>query len=382
MPNDGELTLLVDGRRLSGWQEVRLTRGAERIPGDFTLRLTEQFPGEQPFVARAGSPCQVLIGGDLVLTGYVDRYVPDVTPTSRQVSVLGRGRCQDLVDCSAYLRGEAGQVMLSTARGLIERLCKVYGIEVRALAGDGPAIPQFNIILTERAWDIIERVARYAAMLAYEGPDGNLVLARAGQDRMASGFREGINVERAIGTFSVDQRYSLYEVLLQSVELLGDISRAVDGGDAWNQRASVADVTVGADRPGTGKRFRPLILVSDQVQPGLDIAEQRALWERNRRNGRGMAVTITTDSWRDASGRLWEPNARVPVHVPSVHVSDAEWVIAEVTYQRGADGTHAELVLMPPDAFEPEPIVLAPAHWDIFNALQRSATTSEGGLAP
>jgi prophage tail gpP-like protein len=383
MSADGELTLVVDGQRLSGWQEICVSRGIERIPSDFDIQLTERYPGELAAVeVRAGSPCQVLIGGDVVVTGYIDRYAPEISPGSHAIRVTGRGKCQDLVDCSAYLRGAHNQVMKTTTRALAAQICALFGITVTARDGDGLAVPQFNVILTETCWDIIERAARHSAMLAYEGADGNLVLSRAGTDRMASGFALPGNVERAQATFSVDQRYSLYEVIWSPTDLLVDISRASGGSDALNSRVQVADITVGADQPGTGRRFRPKVLVSDQVQFGQDIAEQRALWERNRRNGRGRQLFVVADSWHDAAGRLWEPNARVALDLPKLKVSDVEWVISDVTYLRGAEGTHAELVLMPAEAFEPEPIVLQPFDAQVLNAMTPAVPANLAGEMP
>ncbi|MBC9208879.1 hypothetical protein IBL26_18680 [Roseomonas aerophila] len=383
MHDDGELVLLVDGQRLSGWQEIRVSRGIERIPSDFDISLTERFPGEmEAAIIRAGTPCQVMIGGDLVVTGYIDRYAPEISPTAHSIRVVGRGKCQDLVDCSAYLRGVNNQVMQATTRELAEKLAALFGISVTARDGDGAVVPQFNVILTETSWDIIERAARHSAMLAYEGADGNLILSRAGTDRMASGFQQGGNVERAQATFSVDQRFSLYEVVWQPLEVLGDVSRAAGAGDAANIRAQVADITVGADKPGTGRRFRPKVLVSDQDQFGQDIAERRALWERNRRNGRGRQVFVVVDSWRDAAGRLWEPNARAPVDLPALKVSDVEWVIADVTYLRGENGTRAELLLMPAEAFDPEPIVLQPFDAQVLNSLTPAAPANPTGAPP
>ncbi|MFC4168447.1 phage baseplate assembly protein [Teichococcus aestuarii] len=74
MPHDGELTLLVEGRRLSGWQEIRVSRGIKRCPSDFDITLTERFPGELDGVtACPGSACQVLLGQDVVVTGFIGR---------------------------------------------------------------------------------------------------------------------------------------------------------------------------------------------------------------------------------------------------------------------------------------------------------------------
>lgn len=376
MPND-ELTLTVGGRELRGWKEVRVTRGVERMPSDFEIAVTERYPGEAARVfAEPGAECEVRLGGDLVLTGYVDRLAPSLDARAHKVGVFGRGRCQDLVDCAADIRGN--QLSAVNAAELARRLAAVYGIEVVPPAGDqGPTIPQFNFNQTETGWEIIERVARFAAFLTYEDARGRLVLARVGAERMASGFREGVNVERAAVAYSMDQRYSEYRVILLPIENLADVGRATGGPLTFNEIARVRDETV------PRKRLR--MIVVEAHQQGIEIARQRARWEMARRYGRSQAVVLTCDSWRDAAGRLWEPNALAPVHLPALKLEHRTWVIAEVTYRRGEEGTHADLVLMPPEAFEPEPTILRPYDWQVAEELRRSgaaAGAAAGGGGP
>lgn len=373
-----DLSLLIDGVEYIGWQEVRVTRGLERTPPDFDLKVYDRA-NPVIVIAKPGKPCVVRLGGDTVITGYVNRYRPGVNKTSgSRRTVSGRGKTQDLVDCSAYLRGTANQISNATTRAVIERLCGLHGLKVEARDGDGAVVPRFNVILTERSWDIIDRVARHSEFLAYEGPDGRLVLTKLGKDRHASGFREGINVEDADVAFSDDQRYSLYEAVYMPTETLGDVAQALASSD-YNLRARATDRTIGTDRPGTGERFRPLILIAETMQNGVDIAERRVRWERARRIGRSQALTIVVPSWRDAAGRLWEPGYRVPVHVPSCHVADAEWVISEVTYRKGRDGTFADVTVMPEDAFLPEPVLLSPFDWQVQQTLDQDRILREGG---
>jgi prophage tail gpP-like protein len=93
-------------------------------------------------------------------------------------------------------------------------------------------------------------------------------------------------------------------------------------------------------------------------------------------------LVATVDSWRDAAGRLWEPNARVPLDLPKLKISDVEWVISDVTYLRGAEGTRAELMLMPAEAFEPEPVVLQPFDAQVLADMQRSTSQLRAGEMP
>jgi prophage tail gpP-like protein len=366
-----DLTLLVGGRAYRGWTDIRVTRGVERIPSDFAIAATERYPGELGGVlVQPGAECQVLLGDDVAVTGYVDRYSPSISKRTHSISISGRGRCQDLTDCSAYLRGVNNQMLVASTAATAEALAGLFGISVTTLNGRGRPVPQFNVILNETGWDVIERVARHSSMLAYEGADGGLVLAEVGTDHMSGGFREGINVENASVAFSMDQRFSLYEVVYMPIDILGDVQRALDAAANANSRVTVTDDTV--------PRFRPKVIIAEQGFVGDDLATKRANWEKARRYGRSQAVRLTTDSWRDVAGRLWEPNTRASVHLPSLRIVDADWVISEVTYSRGREGTHAELVLMPPEALMPEPILLQAYDAALANDLARGTT----GLLP
>jgi len=368
--SDGDVTLIVDGREFAGWQEIKIGRGIERMPNDFSLQVTERFPGRPQVVIEPGQSCVVKIGEDTVVTGFVDRYSPSISKqTGTTVRVTGRGKCQDLVDCSAYLRGVNNQLRNATSVGVIRALADLFGITVDARHGDGDVVPQFNVILTETCWSIIDRVARHSNFLAYEGTDGQLIVARAAEGSMASGITEGLNVERASINFAFDKRYSLYEVVFTPTDNLGDVARA-SGGTDFRVRGSAADETIGAPAPGQGRRFRPLILMAEVMQNGIDIAQRRAEWERARRIGRSQMLEVEVDSWRDSAGKLWEPNFKAPLNLPNMKLTDKEWVIAEVTYMRGKDGTRAHLTLMPEDAFLPEPVLLAPFDWQVQQALQ------------
>lgn len=368
---DGDVTLIVDGREFVGWQEIKIGRGIDRMPSDFSLQVTERYPGRPQIFVEPGQSCVVKIGGDTVITGFVDRYSPSISKQAGTiVRVTGRGKCQDLVDCSAYLRGMNNQIINATSVGVIRALADLFGITVDARGGDGDVVPQFNVILTETCWSIIDRVARHSNFLAYEGTDGQLIVARAAEGSMSSGMTQGLNVERASVNYAFDHRYSLYEVVFMPTENLLDVGRAA-GANTFNERGRATDPEIGADAPGQGRRFRPLILMAEVMQNGIDIAQRRADWEKARRYGRSQVLEVEVDSWRDSAGKLWEPNFKVPLNLPALKLTNKEWLIAEVTYMRGKDGTRANLTLMPEEAFQPEPVLLAPFDWQVQQALGR-----------
>ncbi|HWF01547.1 MAG TPA: hypothetical protein VG248_17225 [Caulobacteraceae bacterium] len=344
-----ELTLVVGDSQISGWTDVRVTRRIEACPNDFEIAFTERFPGEaSELLVQAGQACVVQIGPDAVVTGYLDRYTRGYSATDHTVSISGRGKTQDLVDCSAeYPTGQISGQLLAIAQALAQP----YGISVSASGGAGAQIPQFNLTLGETAYDIIERICRSAGLLPYEDVDGNLVLANTSSDQAACGFQEGVNVQAAHVMAAMDQRYSEVDAFLLSMDVLGDT------GQGGNLCSSAPDPNV--------PRHRKLYIIAEAGGGGIDIAQKRATWEVARRSGRGLQATITTDSWRDSAGTLWTPNTQAPIDLPGLKLTGVTWTIGEVTYRRGAAGTTCELTLMDPSAFQPEPILLLPTLNDV-----------------
>ena len=359
-----EVSIVLSDRRWAGWVSVRITRGLERMPSDFEIGLTEVFPGEtEMLVAHVGEVCEVYIGRDLVLTGYVDRVTPSISPGQHDVTISGRGKCQDLVDCSAEWEG--GQIIASSVLEVAQKLADPF--KIQAYGELGPAvgkanlstlIPYMAIMIGETPWEVIERLCRIAGLLAWEQPDGRLLLDVSPGDvsereirqiagvntRAASGFTEGVNVQRASAQYSGDQRFSEYKAyrwaLLPRPDLLGPADNLI--GEALDRSVT---------------RHRPRVILAEMNKDmGVKNALDRAAWESARRYGRGHVVTLTTDSWRDAAGKLYAPNLMVPLELKSLHVKGVRWLVSEVTYRKSnATGTECDLTLMPPEAFGVKP---------------------------
>lgn len=355
MPDDGDLALVVGGAQLLGWTAISVTRSIENMPSSFDISLTEKFPGDAgTFAANPGDSCQVMIGGDVVITGYVDAYMPSITAEDHTIRIQGRSKSEDFVDCSAEWPG--GQISGATALGIVQKLAKPYGIDVAAKAEVGPAIPQFNLTLGETPYAISERVCRYRGLLIYDMPDGSMVLAQAGNGKMASGLVQSApgapgNLQTCQGAWTLGDRFSNYDAWLQSVDTM------VDVGTGGNLLSSQTDSGV--------KRHRLMDIIAEAGGGGQDVAKQRAIWELNRRIGRSLAITATVDSWRDSAGTLWTPNFSIPVQVPAIKAPAYDWLIGSVNFLRDEEGTRADLLIMPKAAFLPEPILLLPFAADV-----------------
>ena len=349
---DGELQFIANGQIVVGWTSVSVNRGVERFPASFEVRGTAKLPSEMKRVLPLNTPCQISIGGHVVLTGYVERITSTETDGQHAVTWAGRGRCCDLADCAALLDNQTR--LLTNLTALAKALVKPFAgpIQVITPNGDGYSrpYPQVTINLGESPYDIIERVARYEGLLVYENADGNLVLARAGTVQHSSGFIEGQNVQGAEYAASTDGRYSIYIPLLMSIDTLSRNNAAPqDSGNAAGKPAYDPLIT----------RYRPRIIVSEQNIGDDFLAAQRAQWEATRRLGEAFRVTITTDSWLDSAGTPWTPNQLVSVYLPSLLLDAENFVIVDVHFHRAeGGGTSAVLRLMLPGGLTVQPEAL------------------------
>ena len=341
---DNTVTVKVNGAQISGWDSVEIAAGIEVVPRTFHVGMTA-LPG---IAAACGDVCEVYLGSDKVISGFIDIDANDGDDSQHRLSLTGRGFCADLVDCSA--EWPKGQIKGDNSLQLCTKLAQPYSkIKVSAAPGTdlGPAIPQFNLNYGETAYSIIERVTRYAGQLAYEDENGTLILSQAGTEKAGSGFVYGQNVQAFSVKNSMAERFSDYMATMLAINVDGDFGLIGDFYPAYDK-----DV----------QRHRLLYLVVEAVAGGQDLCKRRALWEAARRSGRGSEVTVTVDSWRDVNGKLWKPNTLAPVDVPGLRLQDKTLLISNVVFRYGEDGgTLCDITLMPPGAFKIEPVLIQPS---------------------
>ena len=335
-----EVKMTVAGQAYGGWEMLTVNRGIKQIAGEFTLTASERFPGNwagQPF--KGGEYCTVTIGKDVVITGYIDEPSPRFDANGHQVSVSGRDKAGDLVDCSAI--HASGHWRGATVLQIVQDLAAPFGISAIAAADPGKPFSDFAIQEGETAFEAISRAAAMRGLLAISDPVGGVVLARAGTARHSIKLEQGINILAGEGQYSMRDRFSRYIAKGQrrgtdddtgSPELLsGPSGEVTDSG-----------VT----------RYRPLIVLAEDQGDGITF-KQRAEWERNVRQGQSKVLRVTVQGWRERGdkGELWEPNKLVRVTAPWLWI-DEDLLISGVTYSLSERGTLTDIELTDPKAFE------------------------------
>ncbi|MCA7985155.1 phage baseplate assembly protein [Burkholderia vietnamiensis] len=351
-PAGDEVRVLLtqDGLSLTGWKSVRITRSIEVGTSSFDLTCSADA-NTLKLVSKEGAPIKVSIGDDVVLTGYVETIETIMTPRTHDVRISGRGKLADLIDCSCRIDKINANTKLPD---LCTAIAQPYSVKVtvaddatQKLLDQIPVLPRQLVSITETAWEVIERYARYCGVLVYEGAAGELVISTAGTEQGDSGVALGENVEAIICTKTTLGTFSTFNAVLSAYSMGAD--------DEGVENLPVVTVIA----KSTAGRLRPTYFVSEQSATDRQFVEKRVNWMASRAYGRSRRVRVMVDNWRDADGVPWTPNINYPVSAGAVGVPDGTMLLlAEVSYILNENGTHAELVFGPRQGFLPEPVAL------------------------
>ncbi|WP_308721016.1 phage baseplate assembly protein [Komagataeibacter xylinus] len=377
-PSDEVSVVVKSGktaRQITNWTSAVLRMGIEIMPWTASLGMTaSRASAVGASSLNPGDTCQVYIGSVLVFTGYVITVVEDIGPEDHMIEVQIASKSVDLVECAAEF--STFQMNSTNALAIAQAVASRVNIDVVSVNGAGNTdILAFSVILTETAYEVIERVSRLAAVVFYDRPDGNICMANVGTTRAASGFVLGQNIEHLQTVRSLGGRYSKITAVCQ-----GTVSLFTDPNeDALDSQMGVLTVGVDATDPGV-PRTRNMFIPVENGDQDYAVTRQRVQWEVNRRIGRAYPVSLTCDSWRDQAGQLWLPNTLAPV--TAADGTQQDMLIGELTLRQTADdGTHADVILMPPAAYSPEPL-LNPVLADAFiQALTSAQSDVDGSVA-
>jgi prophage tail gpP-like protein len=337
---DNRVTLTVGDMEYGGWKSVEISADLERQFRTFKLDITWQWPGQTVDQRiTAGDACEVRIGKDLVLTGYV--FKAPIRYDGRQISlsIEGSSCTQDLVDCAAINRPNQwkDQPMLS----IVEALASSYKVKVVSEIAETARLGSYTIVPGETVFQAIDRLLSLFRVFSTDDAQGRLLLARPGSSGRASDVLElGKNILSANAPMDYSQVFSEYRVIGQQK------------GNDQKSGAAVSEIeSVATD---LGYKRRRVTVINEGLQISPDFSLQRAMWESSTRVGRAQTTTYQVQGWRQSNGDLWRHNTLVRVKDPVLGFDD-DMLISKVTYSLSAQGSVTTLQVAPPHTFDANP---------------------------
>ena len=336
-PAQAQVSLRVAGKTFSGWTSITIESSIETVSRSFTVSAVARWPKElHKLRLRPGSSVEVYVGEDLAITGWIDSLSTSFSGSTHSITVSGRSKTCDLVDCTAI--AEPGHWRSIPALSLARLLAASYGVEVVSLVPDLEDVPRFVLSDSETVEAALQRLAALRSVLLTDDTSGRLVITRAGTARADVALVVGENVLEGSSTFDASGRFSEYRVRSVRVPSGQDFGTAIQSGE------TAVDTEVFG-------RTRVLEL---SAESGEDASRtrQRATWEAATRYGKSITVNYEVQGWRQGeTGRLWTANEIVRVSDTISGIS-GDYLLTDVSLTLSEAGTRARLTLAPPEGFE------------------------------
>lgn len=327
-------TFYVNNKIYEGFKNIRLSRNLTALTGSFEITLVDKWRVEQEdFELKPGLEISCMLGQTPLYKGFIDKLGISLAPQSRNLTITGRDKTGDLVDCSILGQNEFNNMKLEA---IAKELVKPFGIGVVVFANTGKPFTKFTVNQGETVFEALERLAKQRELLMTSSPVGNLVFEKKGVVRASSELIEGVNILSAAVSFDNSERFSEYHVKGQSSSILGNVDDNTKG------QAVAKDSGI--------ERYRPTLILAEN-SADTDGAQQRANWESSFRAAKGMQVNVAVQGWTQKGGEIWATNQTVHIDCRSLGLKQ-DMLIQRVKFDQSESGRRVELELIRPDAFE------------------------------
>lgn len=202
---------------VEGFQSYKMMSTMVALSDVFELTSPNSLSAGQ---LKAGTPCQVLMDGELIISGGIDRV--RYSSSERILTWTGRDKTRHLVDsCPVVASGEWKGVY---AREIIASLASPFGITVEG--EDGRYFKQYNAELDLPCHVIIAEICSLSGILATSTPTGNVLLTKAEPTYSEISLQEGHNITTFEMIADVSKAFKTYKIIGQQSFIGTDLNSA------------------------------------------------------------------------------------------------------------------------------------------------------------
>lgn len=334
--------VIINGIQYAHWKKVSVKASLNDAARSFSLEVAESAGGAVAVAASkqimVNDEVVILLGGEKVLTGYVEQRSVSYSSSDHGVQISGRSKTGDLISSSADIKG--GQFLNSDLGQISGRITQDYGIKTIIKGDIGAPFESEIITQGESGFRFLERLARSRGKALHDDENGDLVLDEIDPDQgSVASLVEGWNILSAQATMSSENQASEVKVKGQSIANDGR-----NGKDSTQGMATAKDPNV--------KRYKPKIIVAEGAMTKEEL-KQRANWEMAKSAADNIKATITVQGWFHDGG-LWKPGEIYDVKSPMIPC-DQPLLCESVEWLQSDDGTFTVLSLVPPNSYTPKP---------------------------
>jgi len=327
-----EIFITVSGKTYSGWKNLSIKKNLDSITGSFSFLIKEVWLSNKKSIPfNEGDPVKIKCNDINLMSGYIDKISISDTPKESTLTLEGREKTEDIVDCSAELNSyEFSSINLLQ---LSKRLCAPFGINVFDNVGITGKTFAWTVQQGETVFQTIERASRKIGVLLISNDNGDIAINKIGSNVPDGLLEYGKNVIEGHYSEDYTSRFKKYITRGQSSD----------------------DDIIGLDSEGISydnniERYRPKIILIESGANSQDC-QDRSEWESSVALARSKRWTITCQDWFQSERQMWEINQLVKLNYPKLKSNGLKLLINSVNYTKNSEGTKAIITLVDKNSY-------------------------------
>lgn len=336
----------VNGKIFRNWKTATVTRTIDENTGKFRFSSSNVTPVNYP--VRAGDLIQILINGQVRLTGFCDTLESSVEDGTDTITVQGRDNTADLIDSSMPDSVKSIEGPLSMV-GLCEKVIEALGANIPVISNipdlkEFGELEFFNADAGKNCIVYLTDFARKRQVYLIPNGDGSLEIFRPAeviQPGILINVKNGSenNIISSTVRFDHSQRFGKYS------------ARSQDNFGADPD----ADYEFGVDRKGEAvdDQIRSSRFLEIQSEESMDDTEtkDRAVEELNIRRARATQYTAVVQGVERANGILWDIGQLTKINDEFSGMVGI-FIVRSIEYTVDiSGGTTTKLTFAPPEAY-------------------------------
>jgi prophage tail gpP-like protein len=340
MPNPAEVAqLVVAGVKFEDWETVWVQhRWAEGWP---LFRFTAAENASMPqfwtsLQFKPGDPCQIILGGQLAITGIILTRQTAYDARNHTVELSGAGKTWAAATSSIDQKNNKGNFDNMPIKAICDKVFADFGVNVLQVGTvDQTPFDKCQSHPGELTFDFADKLARTRGATLGSDHLGNMLLIGEHSNPVVQNLTEGENILKMQCIISNEMMSTDYSVLGQAPN-----AEEVSASQAAEMEAQV---------PGTLKNFRKFIqTVAEQPVKSMGELQSRAAFEARFREGTLIRAFVTVQGWLRDGTNLWRAGDDVFVKSPMAMLNMVLKIQTATFQQDNHTGTTTVLELVLP----------------------------------
>lgn len=304
-----ELQLESAGKRYKGWENITITKSMDSIADTFSMEI---FTDGDKVIIDDDKPLKIIVDGKTFFTGYLDDPILSITEVKKPLSINGRSKAGDLIDCNIL---DNKQYNKQNIKQIISDLIKSFNITVSTTLTLTP-LDVFDTQVGETYFNAINRLCKQTNTLPISDNNGNIEIVKNQNNKTDIVLRDS-DFKSLTFPRSLSNRFSEY---------------------VYKKEGIVTDVTDGKVTDDSVGRFRPFVGINTEDKDNKDLAQ----WKKNNNKAKEVQLNGVIVGWD------LEINTIVEIDTEFVKNS---FLIKDIVYSKGNNGTISSVTFVSKDLY-------------------------------